>query len=424
MIRFLIKGLLRDHGRSRIPIIVVAIGVMLTVFMHAYINGFMGDTIEMNANFSNGHLKVMTRGYAENMGQAPNDLALIDVDELLNELHTRFPTVTWAPRIRFGGLMDVPGEDGETRSQGPAFGMGVDFLSGKSDEPKRLNIERSLVRGHVVRKRGQVLISELFSQKLKVDPGDEITFIGSTMNGSMAFYNFTIAGTVSFGSEALDRGAVLTDIEDARMALDMDNAASEITGFLEGGFYDDDRSRKIAEKFNASAEDKDDEFAPVMKSLSQQGIMGQYVEMAEVWSYYVSVIFVAAMALVLWNAGLLGSLRRYGEFGVRLAMGEEKDHVYLTLIYEALAVGIIGTVTGTVFGLLFAWILQTYGIDISGMMEGASMMMPSRIRARITPVDYYLGFVPGLLSTIIGTMLAGIGIYKRKTSQLFKELET
>lgn len=43
MIRFLIKGLLRDRSRSLLPVIVVTAGVMLTVAMHAYIKGFMGD---------------------------------------------------------------------------------------------------------------------------------------------------------------------------------------------------------------------------------------------------------------------------------------------------------------------------------------------------------------------------------------------
>ena len=81
MIRFLIKGLIRDKSRSRLPILVVTIGVMLTVFMHAYIIGFMGDTIEMNARFNNGHVKLMTRAYAENMDQVPNDLALLGVDQ-------------------------------------------------------------------------------------------------------------------------------------------------------------------------------------------------------------------------------------------------------------------------------------------------------------------------------------------------------
>ena len=36
----------------------------------------------------------------------------------------------------------------------------------------------------------------------------------------------------------------------------------------------------------------------------------------------------------------------------------------------------------------------------------------------------YLGFIPGVLATVLGTMLAGLAIYKREMSQLFKELET
>ncbi|MDD2300548.1 MAG: FtsX-like permease family protein, partial [Fermentimonas sp.] len=123
------------------------------------------------------------------------------------------------------------------------------------------------------------------------------------------------------------------------------------------------------------------------------------------------------------NAGLLGGLRRYGEFGVRLAMGEEKDHLYRTLIYESVFIGLTGSIIGTALGLFAASLLQRDGIDITGMMEGSAMLYPSAIRTRITPTDYYIGFIPGLLSTIVGTMLAGLGIYKRKTSQLFKELE-
>lgn len=423
MIRFLLKGLFRDKSRSRLPIIVVAIGVMLTVFVHAYITGFMGDTIEMNARFSHGHVKVMSRAYAENASQVPNDLALLDVNELLDELNEQFPGITWAPRIQFGGLIDAPDENGETRAQGPAAGMGIDLLSENSWEAERLNIQKSLVRGNLVQHPGEALLSEQFSQKLGVNPGDDVTLIGSTMYGSMSMYNFKVAGTVSFGVEALDRGTIIVDIEDARNALDMYDAAGELIGLFESGFYDDERALKISRKFNTQYEEDNDEYAPVMKSLTQQGSMGQLVAMLDVWSIYMIAVFILAMALVLWNAGLLGGLRRYGEFGVRLAMGEEKKHLYRTLIYESFYIGIAGTIVGTAFGLFFAALVQKYGIDISGMMEGSAMMYPSSIKTRITPVDYYIGFIPGLFSTVIGTMLAGIGIYKRKTSQLFKELE-
>ncbi|GAO30141.1 hypothetical protein [Geofilum rubicundum] len=165
MIPFLLKGLLRDKSRSRLPILVVAIGVMLTVFMHAYITGFMGDTIEMNANFSNGHVKIMTRAYAENMDQMPNDLALMETDRLLEALKTQFSSVDWAPRIRFGGLLDVPNEQGETRSQGPVYGLGLDFLSPESGEAGRLNLDNALVRGQIISQSGEASSANSFLKK-------------------------------------------------------------------------------------------------------------------------------------------------------------------------------------------------------------------------------------------------------------------
>jgi len=423
MIKFLIKGLIRDKSRSRLPIIVVSIGVMLTVWLHAYITGFMGETIEMNARFTHGHVKVMTRAYAEDMDLLPNDLALLEVSALKEELSEKFPGMEWAARIQFGGLIDAPDEFGETRAQGPAIGLGLDLLSGHTREIERLNLSRVIVRGALPQQAGEVLISETFSNFLKIEPGDEITLIGSSMNGSMVMQNFIVSGTLLFGVEILDRGTIIMDIEDARMALDMNDAAGEIIGFFPGGFYDNTLAEKTAEIFNESYIDDPDEFAPVMKALSQQSTMGTYVHLTDVWATYVSMIFIFAMALVLWNAGLLGGLRRYGEVGVRLAMGEEKGHVYRTMIYESVFIGIAGSIIGTAIGLLLAWWMQVYGINIEGMMDGASLMMPDRIRARITPPDFYIGFIPGVISTVIGTALSGIGIYRRQTSRLFKELE-
>ena len=425
MIKFLIKGLLRDVSRSKLPVMVVAIGVMLSVFMHAYITGFMGDSIEMNAKFSSGHVKVVTKAYAENQSQMPNDLAILGVDDLKKKLQTKYPNVSWVERINFGGLIDVPDQNGETKAQGPAIGMAIDFLSGKSDEIQRLKIESSLIKGRLPEAPIEVLISDQFARKLGVELGQEITFMGSTMYGAMTYYNYTIVGTVSFGSNVLDKGTIMTDLEGARLALDMDDAAGEILGFFNSGFYDDELAKQYKSTFETSfSADDQDEFAPTMLALRDQNMMSMFVDLAQALGAMITSIFILAMALVLWNAGLLGGLRRYGEFGVRLAMGETKSHVYRSLLIESIGIGIVGSIVGTALGLGFSWLLETYGLNIGDKMQASSIMMPTILRTRITPVDYYIGFLPGIFSTLIGAALAGIGIYKRKTSQLFKELET
>ena len=424
MIQFLLKGLLRDKRRSLMPILIVAVGVTLSVFLHAYITGLMNDSIEMNAKLSFGHVKVVTKSFAENISQMPTDLALLETDALKEKLSQEFPDVAWVERIQFGGLIDAPDENGETKSQGPALGIGVDLLSGKSGEAERMGMAKSLVRGRLPKVKGEILLSELFSQKLGVNPGDAITLIGSTMNGSMSYYNFVLAGTLSFGVQVMDKGTIVADIEDVRLALDMDDAATEITGFFGSGYFLADQAAEIKEKFiSYFPNPENDEYAPKMLSLKDQGSMGQFVDLSNTMGAIITFVFMLAMSLVLWNAGLLGGIRRYGEFGIRLAMGEEKKHVYRTLVYESIMIGIAGSVVGTAIGLFFAWLMQTYGLNLGDAMKGSSMMMPTIIRARITPVDFYIGFLPGIVSTVIGAMLAGVGIYKRKTSQLFKELE-
>jgi len=423
MIRFLFKGLLRDKHRSLLPFIVTATGVMLTVVFHSWITGVIGNSIEFNARFAAGHVKIMTRAYSENVAQTPNDLAILGTDSLKNIISSQFPEMDFVERIYFAGLIDVPDNTGETRAQGPSMGMGIDMLSGNQEEIERLNIPSSLKSGSLPGKSREVLISNTFAEKLGLKSGDTLTLVSSTMYGELALYNFTLCGTIEFGTTALDRGTVIADIKDVREALNMNDAAGEILGFSRTGYYDHEEASLIAKRFNKSYTSERDEFSLIMKSLAEQNNMGFLVEYSGKLQGILVFVFIMAMSLILWNAGLLGALRRYGEFGMRLAIGEEKSHVYKTMLMESLIIGFFGSMTGIITGLAISFYLQTYGIDLGSMMKNASIMMPQVFRARITPEAWYIGFIPGVLSTLFGTMLAGIGIYKRQTAQLFKELE-
>lgn len=422
MIRFLLKGILNDRSRSLLPVVVVSIGVMLIVVLDAWLRGIMGESLVMNANFSTGHVKIMTMAYLRNQDQLPNDLALLGTDSIMAELKTKYPGVDWNPRIRFGGLVDFPDEQGETRAQGPVAGWGLNLLDPHSQEAERFNLASSIVDGNMITRRGQALITADMAQKFGVSPGDTFTLFGSTMDGAMAFRNFVVSGTVRFGSVALDRGGIIADIGDIREALAMTDAAGEILGFFANG-YNDPLALRTMTTFNAAYLDPADEFAPTMVRMRDQGGMAEYIDYTDAARAVMTSVFVAAMAVVLWNAGLLGGLRRYNEFGVRLALGEEKGHLYRTLLYEGLLIGAIGSFAGTLIGVGAGYYLEVVGVDVGSTMKNSSLMMPSTVRADVTPVSWLVGFVPGIVAMVLGNALSGIAIYKRKTAQLFKELE-
>ncbi len=423
MIKFIFKGILRDRSRSLFPILVVASGVFLTVLFYCYMDGAINMFIDTGAKFDGGHVKIMSRAYAENSDQLPNDLAYIGVGKLMNELKQDFPGYVWTKRIRFGGLLDVPDEEGETRAQGPVAGLALDLFAKGSLDWELLGIEDSIVRGKAPTKLGEILISDDFATRLEISIGETATLIGSTMYGSMAAANFTVVGTVRFGISALDRGAMVADVKDIQIALDMKDAAGEILGFFDDFVYREEEAGLTALNFNAKYEENDDEFAPVMKSLTQQGGMIEMMSMIDLYMPVMVTVFVIIMSIVLWNAGLIGSLRRYGEIGVRLAMGESKGHLYRSMMTESLILGCFGTIIGTAFALLAAFWLQEKGFNISQLMQNATLLINDVIRAKITPSSFVIGFIPGLLANVLGASFAGIGIYRRKTAQLMKELE-
>ena len=428
MMYLLIKGLLRDRSRSLFPVIIITITVAIVIFAIGFMKGSMNSVFQSTAVIISGHEKVVTRAYKEESQMLPNDLALLNVDQIIRNLDKEYPDHFWSPRITFGGLLDMPDKNGETRDQGPVYVLGIDLLKTGSRIIEIWELDKNLVNGRLPKTFNEALIGQKLADKLNITVGDTATYIGTTMHNAFTTYNFTIVGTFDLRKGQADSQMMLVDISGARKALDMENAASEILGFTHSLFYDDDKAVSLRSNYNENYSDSSDIFSPVMMALrdsSQQ--MGDMVEFVDAFLMIIGTIFLIIVMVVLWNMGLMNGLRRYGEIGLRLAMGESKGVVYRSMIVEAVIIGLTGTMIGTGLGLSIVYYVQENGIDYSEVvatMSTASMVMPNVFYAKITPDLYYIGFIPGLIATVLGTMLAGIAIYKREMAQLFKELES
>ena len=485
MIRFLAKGLIRDRSRSLFPLLVIVITVTLVIFGIGFMEGAMNNFLRSTAVISSGHAKVVTRAYKKESQQLPNDLALFDTEKIIQTLSQKYPDYFWTPRITFGGLLDVPDKNGETKEQGPVFGLGIDFFSRDSRQIEIWELEKCLINGHLPKNRDDVLVSTKLAKQLGLSIGNSVTLIGSTMDNAFTTYNFNVVGTINLFKGQADRQMMLVDISGARQALDMLDAASEILGYHNSLYYDDNEAVLMRQGFNLTYSDsiaqqlRDEEsydalsymagwnkisepeksklpkqrsealsdnqmydnaeawedlsvedpaiFSPTMIALRDGSQLAVMVDFSNVAMGVMAGVFLIIVMVVLWNMGLMNGLRRYGEIGLRLAMGESKGQVYRSMISEAVLIGFVGTFIGTALGLLLTYYVQEVGIDYSEAVEqlsSSSMVMPNVFYAKVTPELYYIGFIPGVLATVLGTMLAGLAIYKREMSQLFKELET
>jgi len=162
----------------------------------------------------------------------------------------------------------------------------------------------------------------------------------------------------------------------------------------------------------------------VMISLSEQNNMGYLIRVMDQSFGIMASIFVLIMGIVLWNSGLMNGIRRWGEFGVRLAVGERKSHVYRSLLLEAVVIGIVGSAIGALLGALISLYFKKNGIDLTAYGQNTTIVADNVIYTTISLPMLLTAFIPGVFSTLLGAALAGIAIFKRQTSQLFKELET
>ena len=427
MIHFLTKGLLRDRSRSLFPVIIITITVTIVIFAIGFMKGSMNSVFLNTAVIISGHEKVVTRAYKKESQMLPNDLALLDVNQIIINLNKEYPDHFWSPRITFGGLLDIPDKNGETKDQGPVFALGIDLLNSNSRMSEIWELDKNLVNGRLPKTYDEILIGQKLANKLNITIGDTATYIGTTMHNAFTTYNFIVVGTFDLQKGQADSQMMLVDISGARKALDMENAASEIFGFTHSLFYNDDKAVDLRSSYNEIYSDTSDIFSPIMMALrDSSNQMGSMVDFVDAFLTIIGAIFLIIVMVVLWNMGLMNGLKRYGEIGLRLAMGESKGDVYRSMILEAIIIGLTGTMIGTALGLSLTYYVQENGIDYSEVvstMSTTSMVMPNMFYAHVTPDLYYIGFIPGVIATVLGTMLAGLAIYKREMSQLFKELE-
>lgn len=431
MIRWLFQGMLRDRTRTLFPFIVVTVGVALVIVLVGFMDGVIMGLMDKTAYLDTGHLRVVNKPFYDEEHLNPLDRALGSQAETGRWLRENAdPEIEWAPRIRWGAIMDVPDERGETRSQTPVIGMALDLLSRDSPELERLNLAEAITHGRLPARRGEIIVGYQLAQTLGLELGKPVTLIGRTFDGGLATDNYAVVGFVRFGVFAMDKKMVLIDLADAQETFYMHDMVTDWLGYLPAriSFLDYDGYRyRLESRMKELVEHPPSGWArddvPLVLSILDQRNIRAITDKFLVIRKFIIGIFLFLMVVVLWNAGILNGIHRYGEMGLRLAMGETHSHLILTLVVESFAVGVVGSVAGCMLGGACTYALQEIGLNMGDAFAQSGLMLSDVVRARMSVGGFVRGIVPGLTASVLGTLMAGLAIFKRSEADLFRELE-
>jgi putative ABC transport system permease protein len=237
-------------------------------------------------------------------------------------------------------------------------------------------------------------------------------------------------GLVRFGVFALDKKMALIDLTDAQDSFYMEDTVTDWLGFLPSHVsYKEYETIKLALqsrlndfKLNPPEDWARDDFPIVLTVLEQRNLDKMIDVFQMVKSIFIGII-VLLMVLVLWNAGLLNGIHRYGELGLLLAMGQTHGKLVWMMGIEALSIGILGSLSGSLLGGGVVYYLQEVGINMGDAFAQTGMMMNDVLRARVTVEGFLMGVGPGIIASVLGSLFASVALFQRSEANLFRELE-
>jgi ABC-type lipoprotein release transport system permease subunit len=340
------KNLFRNKRRTLITLAAMSFSLMLVQGYHNFSLGAYRHMVESGVRTGSGHIAVYRGDYAasrdEKLSYYPGNL----IAEI-----TRIHGVRQVlPRVYFPGMAQ------SSRASRGILLTGVD----PRIEPLVNPFLKNLPSGQMIRSSDgrDALVGSKLLQELKIGEGGKFVVTVQNRQGELVNELFRVRGTIHTGIRNVDDSLVMVGRQRAAAMGGIPGSIHELAVVL--GSANADRSvlplveRLLRDKAELAA-------VPWEKAMPNlyNAIRWDYVS-----TRFVFVVILLIVTIGVVNTLLMSVLERIREFGVILALGATPGRLRRMILTEALLLGSVSLVIGTLLGSLITWYLAVYGIDL------------------------------------------------------------
>ncbi len=382
------RNLWRQPRRTWLTTGAMVFSNVLLIFMISLQFGMYGLMIDNTLRIFSGHVQVQAPGYNDDKKMRQ---IVHDVRPLAKELRADLDSETIAARAQAFGLAS---------SEERSYGIGVYGVE-PAYEPNVSNIPGLVKEGRYLGDIDayEIVIGSILARNLRVAVGDELTLLGSGLDGSFAAAVLEIVGTFDSGVRDIDRSIGEIPLGAFQEIFYMNGAGHEVVIMAPSlGEVPALQSRvesTIAGRDGLVVLDWD-ALEPGLKQAIKADISSAF------FMYGILVILVAFSVL---NTQLMSVLERTHEFGVVMALGMKPSRLGGLVMLETALMGLMGLVLGAAAGAAVTLWLGTQGYSIPGMEEMAAQF---NLPARIYPKTTWLSTLIGPTVVFIFTLLAAV----------------
>ena len=396
VLRLAWRNLWRHARRTWLTIGAMVFSNMLLVFMISLQFSMYGLMIDNTLKVFTGHVQVQAPGYKDDQKMRQ---IVPEVQPLAEHLRAEFGRDDIAARAWAFALAS---------SEQRSYGIGIYGVE-PGFEPQVSSVPGLIVEGRYLsgNEATEVVVGSVLARNLRAGVGDELTLLGSGVDGSFAALIVTIVGIFESGVADLDRNIAQMPLRTFQDMFYMDGAGHQVVLFadsLRGVEALGQRVESLLPPGENLVVLDWDELQPGLKQAIQADISSAF------FMYFILVILVAFSVL---NTQLMSVLERTREFGIVMALGLRAGRLGRLVMLETAMMGFVGLVLGAVAGALATGWFTSNGLALPGMEEMAAQFnLPARVYPSVNILSLLIGPVVVFLFTLLAAAYPALRLHR------------
>jgi ABC-type lipoprotein release transport system permease subunit len=354
MLRLAWRNLWRNHRRTLIMLLAIAIGVWAMIFMTALMRGMVDDMVRDGIDSLPGYVQVHHADFRddpsiENSLQAPGP-------ELLSALEN--PAATgWTSRVRVPAMISS-----ERDSRGITL-LGVDPAG---EIALGFDLD-SIVEGRFLENPGDkgLVIGRKLLERLETGLGKRVVVMSQDPENNVADRGFRIVGVYKASLESQEENFVYGGRSTVQSLLKMGTLVSEIA--IAGHDY------RAVDGLLAVIREASPPESEVLPWMELESYLSSMMNMMDGFVLVWIIVIFLALSFGLINTLMMAIFERIREIGLMQALGMRPSSILYLVLTESLLLLALGLLAGNILAIASILPLRE-GIDLSAVAKGMEMM--------------------------------------------------
>lgn len=351
LLKLAFRNIFRHFTRTFLTFLAIALGLAMLILIDSMLTGIDQESFEKIINYETGHVKLLDRGYREDEENYPLDKAIADPAPFIKRIGLDPEVAGVTSRINFR-IMLSDGID-----QYPAVGIAIN----PADDQSVFLLKQAVAKGEFLSASEEaMLVGEELAKDFQVDVGDYMTVLTRTRYDTYQALDLRIKGILKTEDPKIDYAAVVIPLQLGQRSLDMGNGVTEIAIKLKD-------PKRIGQFRDMLAKE-----LPGLEIAAWSDLAADVVAISRAkrggTSFVLFSVFIIAL-IGISNTILLAAFERTKEIGMMAAMGMKRRQIVTLFVLEGAMIGVLGSITGCLLGILINIPFVKYGINWGFVMR-------------------------------------------------------